>query len=198
MACGAAIASLILETTSADAGDRQTLTTILGETLRAWDANNRRARQHRRSRTYGVLGQVLETTRADAGDRQALTTILGEPLRAWDAKEQCARVTYDDLRRPVDAYVQPAVGSEILLSRTIYGEALASPHATNHRGRAYRSSSGGGQAPTPAFDVRGLPTASELQLGLDPTAKTGWTVIASQSPLAPMATAGAAALERTG
>ena len=70
-------------------------------------------------RTHGILGQVLETTSADAGDRQALTTILGEPLRGWDAKDQCARVTYDALRRPVDGYVQPAVGSEILLSRVI-------------------------------------------------------------------------------
>ena len=90
-------------------------------------------------RTHGILGQVLETTSADAGDRQALTTILGEPLRGWDAKDQCARVTYDALRRPVDGYVQPAVGSEILLSRVIYGESLASPQSTNHRGRVYRS-----------------------------------------------------------
>ncbi|MCA9687082.1 MAG: toxin, partial [Myxococcales bacterium] len=67
-------------------------------------------------RTHGILGQLLETTSVDAGDRQALTTILGEPLRSWDAKDQCARATYDALRRPVDGYVQPAVGSELLLS----------------------------------------------------------------------------------
>ena len=149
------------------------------------------------TRTYGILGQVLATTSADAGDRQALTTILGEPLRAWDDKDQCARVTFDDLRRPVDTYVQPAVGSEILLGRTIYGEALASPEATNHRGRAYRSYSGGGQSTTPGFDFKGLPTSSEIKLLLDPTAKTDWTVIASQSTIATMASAAASSLETT-
>ncbi|WP_181234175.1 toxin TcdB middle/C-terminal domain-containing protein [Enhygromyxa salina] len=149
------------------------------------------------ARTHGILGQVLETTSADAGDRQALTTILGEPLRAWDAKDQCARVTYDALRRPVDGYVQPAVGSEILLSRVIYGEALGSPQATNHRGRVYRSYDGGGEATTPGFDFKGLPTSAELKLLLDPTAKNDWTVLVNQNTIATMATAAAPSLETT-
>src|SRR5690606_27434952 len=149
------------------------------------------------ARSYGILGQVLETTSADAGDRQALTTILAEPLRAWDAKHQCARVTYDELRRPVDAYVQPAVGSEILLSRTIYGESLASPELTNHRGRVYRTYGGGGEATTPAFDFKGLPTSSEVRLLRDPKAKTDWTVIAAHTTIPDMATAAAPLLETT-
>src|SRR5690606_31784820 len=118
-------------------------------------------------------------------------------LRAWDAKDQRARVTYDELRRPVDSYVQPAVGSEILLSRTIYGEALASPQSSNHRGRVYRTYDGGGEATTPAFDFKGLPTSSEVKLLLDPTAKNDWTVIANQSTIATMATAAASSLEST-
>jgi RHS repeat-associated protein len=148
-------------------------------------------------RTHGILGQVLETTSVDAGDRQALTTILGEPLRAWDVKDQCARVTYDELRRPVDGYVKPAVGSEILLSRVIYGESLASPQTTNHRGRVYRTYGGGGEATSPGFDFKGLPTSSELKLPLDPTAKNDWTVIANQNTIAAMANAAASSLETT-
>ncbi|WP_181198353.1 RHS repeat domain-containing protein [Enhygromyxa salina] len=124
-------------------------------------------------------------------------SLLRLALRAWDAKEQCARVTYDALRRPVDSYVQPAVGSEVLLSRVVYGELLASPQATNHRGRVYRSYGGDGEATTPSFDFKGLPVSSELKLLREPTAKNDWTVLANQSTIAAMATAAAPLLETT-
>ncbi|NJO56517.1 MAG: hypothetical protein HC834_09515 [Rhodospirillales bacterium] len=38
-----------------------------------------------------------------------------------------------------DSLGRPLLGIEILLSRTIYGEALASPQSSNHRGRVYRT-----------------------------------------------------------
>ena len=97
----------------------------------------------------------------------------------------------------VDGYVQPPVGSEILLSRVIYGESLVSPAATNHRGRVYRSYGGGGESTTPAYDFEAHPTSTELRLPLDPTAKNDWTGIANQNTIATMATAAASLLETT-
>ncbi|NVB41803.1 hypothetical protein G6O69_28480 [Pseudenhygromyxa sp. WMMC2535] len=181
-----------------DLGEGTTLETkveldVRGLPMRIIDARGNVAE----ARIYGQLGQLLETKSVDAGERQSLTTILGEALRGWDAKAQCFRASYDLLRRPVDGYVQPAVGSEVLLSRVIYGESLASPEATNHRGRVYRSYGGGGEATTPAYDFKGLPVAGELRLPLDPSAKNDWTGIADQTTIDGMATAAAGMLETT-
>ncbi|EDM76670.1 hypothetical protein PPSIR1_38119 [Plesiocystis pacifica SIR-1] len=146
-------------------------------------------------RTYGFLGQLLSESSVDAGSRWGLTTIAGEPLRSWDQRGQCFRSTFDALRRPVDSYVHLASGTEVLLSRTLYGDALPNPDAAHHRGRVYRSYGGGGQSTVVAYDFKGLPTRVEQRLLADPQAKNDWTALAPHTTIEAMAAAAALSLE---
>ena len=76
-------------------------------------------------------------------------------MRSWNARGFASRVAYDDLRRPTHAFVTPPSASEIVVTRTVWGESLPSPAITNHRTRPYRVYDGAGEMTSVAFDFKG-------------------------------------------
>jgi RHS repeat-associated protein len=164
---------------------------IQGHVLEVRDARDNVAE----SRTYGMLGQSLEVQSHDAGDRVHLLDALGQPMRSWDDRNQRFSITYDTLRRPVDRTVSISGGSEKLLSRIVYGELLASPAATNHRGRAYRAYDGAGVATSLAFDFKGHALEEQRQLYDDKTIQPDWSALLGEDTIAEMATVAASLLD---
>ncbi|MFV8749406.1 SpvB/TcaC N-terminal domain-containing protein [Nannocystaceae bacterium ST9] len=164
---------------------------IQGHVLAVIDARGNTAE----SRTYGMLGQSLEVISHDAGNRVHLLDAIGQPMRTWDARDQRVSITYDDLRRPVDRTVSVGGGSERLLSRIVYGELLASPAATNHRGRVHRVYDGAGVATTLAFDFKGQALEEQRQLYDDKTTQPDWSALLEEDTLAGMATAAVSLLD---
>ncbi|MFV8753052.1 SpvB/TcaC N-terminal domain-containing protein [Nannocystaceae bacterium ST9] len=164
---------------------------IQGHVLAVVDARGNTAE----SRTYGMLGQSLEVESHDAGNRVHLLDALGQPMRSWDDRDQRFSIIYDDLRRPVDRTVSVGGGAEKLLSRIAYGELLASPAATNHRGRVHRVYDGAGVATTLAFDFKGHALEEQRQLYEDKTTQPDWSAFLEEDTLAEMATAAASLLD---
>jgi RHS repeat-associated protein len=164
---------------------------IQGHVLEVVDARDNIAEE----RVYGMLGQSLKVISHDAGDRVHLLNALGQPMRTWDDRNQRFSITYDDVRRPVDRTVSVSGGSEKLLSRIVYGELLADPADTNHRGRVYRVYDGAGVATTLAFDFEGHPLEEERKLYDDKTIQPDWSALLGEDTIADMATAAASLLD---
>ncbi len=144
---------------------------------------------------YGMLGQSLKVLSHDAGNRVHLLNALGQPMRTWDDRDQRFSIIYDELRRPVDRTVSVDGGSEKLLGRIVYGELLADPAESNHRGRVYRVYDGAGVATTLAFDFKGFPLGEERRLYGDKTVQPDWSDLLGEDTIAEMATAAASLLD---
>jgi RHS repeat-associated protein len=101
---------------------------------------------------YDLAGNLLYHTSMDGGARRSLANVAGNPIRAWDALGHAFRVRYDLLQRPTHRYVSTDGGKEILLERSIYGEALSN---RNLCGRLYRQYDTGGLASNERYDFKG-------------------------------------------
>lgn len=75
---------------------------------------------------YDALARGLRVDSVDAGVRLTVGDIAGKPLRAWDSRGHILRAKYDALQRPTHSFVEEA-GSERLIQRLVYGEALDPP-----------------------------------------------------------------------
>jgi RHS repeat-associated protein len=160
---------------------------IQGNVLEVLDARGNSAE----TRTYGMLGQSLLVGSVDAADRWHLLNALGQPMRSWDSRDQRFSHSYDELRRPVDRTVFIGGGAEKLLGRVVYGELLADPAATNHRGRVYRVYDGAGVATTDSFDFEGHATSEQRQLVADQKTQPDWSPLLGQNTIPAMATTAA-------
>jgi RHS repeat-associated protein len=104
---------------------------------------------------YDVAGRQLFEHSMDAGDRYILPDIAGQPIRQWDARGHRFRFEYDELRRPLHAFV---TGGEIgnteqLFQRTVYGESQGA--AMNHRGQVYQIFDQAGVVTNAEYDFKG-------------------------------------------
>src|SRR5690606_77098 len=90
---------------------------------------------------YNLLSTVIYTASMDAGERWMLGDVAGNPIRTWDSRGHTFRTTYDQRRRPLQAFVAgtdpQAPAAELLYQATIYGESVAdAAQGWNLRGRA--------------------------------------------------------------
>ena len=124
---------------------------------------------------YDMLGTRIHQPSMEAGERWMLNDVTGKPIRVWNSRLYDFRTEYDPLRRPLRSFVvggdsgkqneseSETFTQEILFQRTIYGEQVPTPEATNLRGRVFMQldsagavTSGGQNGHTPeAYDFRG-------------------------------------------
>jgi RHS repeat-associated protein len=115
---------------------------------------------------FGMGGHKLRQESCDAGKRWMLGDVGGAMLRGWDERGFTHRTAVDELRRVTHVYalppanvqfpVQPPTVGEVLVERTVYGEALlASAATTNHRGKPYLHYDGAGVVTSVEFDFKG-------------------------------------------
>jgi hypothetical protein len=102
-----------------------------------------------------MLGQVLRTTSLEVGNRWALADVLGAPLYATASRGFSTHHRYDEARRPTHTVVTRPDGTTYTATRIVYGEAAATPTASNLLGRVFRVYDGAGLQEHESFDVDG-------------------------------------------
>jgi len=164
---------------------------VVGNVLEVVDARGNTAE----ARVFGMLQQVLESTSVDAGMRRALTDVGGGLLRSWNSRGFVSRVAYDMLRRPTHAFVTPSGSGEMLVTRTIWGEDVASSEADNLRTRVFRIYDGAGVLTSEAFDFKGNLLRQSRRLAVGHETTRDWLVLEGAVPQTPAAIASIAELE---
>jgi RHS repeat-associated protein len=116
--------------------------------------------------TYDLLGNRIHQASMEAGARWMLNDVAGKPIRAWDSRGHGFTTRYDELRRPLEAWVKgddiPGARHEILFEKTEYGEGQA--QALNLRTKVFRQWDGAGLVTNAAYDFKGNLLRSQRQL----------------------------------
>jgi RHS repeat-associated protein len=138
---------------------------------------------------YDMLGTRIHQASMEAGERFMLNDVTGKPIHDWDSLGRTFRTEYDELRRPLRAFVTGAdvqdPGREILFDQIIYGDSAAtglSPGQilqANLRGKPYKHYDTAGIATSEAYDFKGNLLRATRQLVQDYTTTPYW----SQNPL---------------
>ncbi|EGV29592.1 RHS repeat-associated core domain protein [Thiorhodococcus drewsii AZ1] len=127
---------------------------------------------------YDAAGRQLFEHSMDAGDRFMLPDIAGQPIRQWDARGHRLRFEYDELRRPLHAFVAGGeVGdTEQLFQRTVYGESQGA--TLNHRGQVFQLFDQAGVVTNLEYDFKGNLLRGSRQFTSDYKNRVDW----SQNP----------------
>ena len=104
---------------------------------------------------YDLLKQPIHTASMEAGERFMLNDVAGKPLYAWDSRAHVRRMEYDALERPTDTHLRTGSGPDTIVQRRSYGEAQASPEASNLRGKLYQLFDGAGVLTHDSYDFKG-------------------------------------------
>jgi RHS repeat-associated protein len=124
---------------------------------------------------YNLLGEQIHSASMEAGERWMLNDVSGKPVYAWDSRDHRLRTTYDALRRPTGSYLQEGAEPELLVSKTVYGEAQPNAEANNLRGKPYQSFDGAGIVTTGEYDFKGNLLSSARRLAADYKATPDWS-----------------------
>jgi len=150
---------------------------------------------------FGMGGHKLYQKSCDAGERWMLADAGGAMLRAWDGRGFTRRAEYDAARRPTHAWVLPpgTGAAEMLVERTVYGEALGSSAATsNLLGKVYLRYDGAGVVMSSLFDFKGNLLQAQRRLAKEYQAQVEWSALAALTAPAAIAAAAESLLESGG
>ena len=153
----------------------------LGNVLSVEDARGDTAE----TRVFGMLQQVLRTDSEDAGWRLGLTDVAGAVVRSWNERGFAGRVEYDELRRPTHQFVTPPAASEMVVTRTVWGESVPSPATTNHRGQPYRIYDGAGELTHVAYDFKGNLLSQQRRITVAFETTQDWSLLDAAAPPTP-------------
>jgi RHS repeat-associated protein len=181
---------VVTENVNAEFAETRMVLDIVGNALQVIDARGNVAQEN----VFGMAGQALQESSVDAGWRRAITDVVGNPLRGFSERGFTARWRYDAGLRPTHQYVAHS-GTEVLTMRTVYGESLGSPEASNLRGQAYRVYDGAGVQTAVAYDFKGGLLAAERQLAVDYTQTLDWSALAELEDVTDLEAAAAGMLE---
>ncbi len=145
--------------------------------------------------TFAPGGVQLYSESVDAGNRWVLADAGGRPLRSWDSRGHTRRWSYDALSRPTHAYIKTNQDPEVLAGRSVYGESLAQPEQTNHRGQLFRVYDTAGMVEATSFDFKGNPLSQTRRLATDYTTRPDWITLANETDPAAIQTLADALLE---
>jgi RHS repeat-associated protein len=176
------------------AGKYATTTTldVEGNPLVVTDARGNKAQRN----VFGMGKHKLRQKSCDAGERWSLAEVGGKPLRAWDDRGFVQRPAYDAARRATHLFVTPPGAAEMLVERTIYGEALGAGAATkNQRSKVYQHFDGAGMVTSAAYDFKGNLLGSDRRLAQEYHAQVNWSALAALTDPAATAAAADAMLE---
>ena len=143
---------------------------IQGNPLQISDAQDRIVVRSR----YDIPGTSVRQKSMEAGERWTLNDVAGKPIRLWDSRNHEFHTTYDPLRRARDSFVREGSGSEVLVSRTDYGEGQPNPETKNQRGRVVARFDQGGLVRSEDYDFKGNLLASRRQLASEHGSTLDW------------------------
>jgi hypothetical protein len=116
---------------------------------------------------YDMLRTRIHQASMEAGERWMLNYVAGRPVYAWNSRDHRFRTAYDSLRRPAESVLSEGAGAELLIGRTVYGEARPSPETGNLHGKVVQIFDQGGVVTSDDYDFKGNPVSSRRQLAKD-------------------------------
>lgn len=151
---------------------------IEGNQRRLFDALDRLVMRY----DFDMLGNRIHQASMEAGERWMLNDVAGKPLYAFDSRGHRLRTTYDPGRRPTDSFMQPAVGPEIVVGRTVYGESQPNPETANLRGRLFQVFDQAGLVTTDLYSFKGNQLRVQRQLAAEYAANLDWSAVVPLDP----------------
>jgi RHS repeat-associated protein len=124
---------------------------------------------------YDMLGNRIHQASMEAGARWMLNDVAGKPLYAWDSRDHQFRTTYDLLRRPIDSFLREGAGPEVVIGRTLYGEAQPNSETKNLRGKVVQVRDQAGIVTSDEYDFKGNLLRSHRQLAKSYKTTLDWS-----------------------
>lgn len=131
---------------------------------------------------YDMLGNRVHQASLEAGERWTLGDVAGKPLYAWNGRGHRFRTAYDALQRPAESWLRAGDGPELLVGRTVYGDARASPETRNLRGRVVELFDQAGVVTSDDYDFKGNLRRSSRQLVREYKATIDWSGTVVREP----------------
>jgi RHS repeat-associated protein len=128
---------------------------------------------------FYMLGSVVHSASVDAGERWMLNDAAGKPIRRWDSRDHTIRTSYDALQRPSHLFVSEASDPEVLVERSVYGEAHPNAEVLNLRARLYQHYDGAGSVTNEQFDFKGNLLSGSRRLAIEYKQQVDWAPLAT-------------------
>ena len=147
-------------------------TDLLGRYSKVFDQLNREVANG----NTNIVGATIYGKSAEKGERWTFQDVMGRMVRIWDNDIRIFRTTYDDLHRPVSAFVEEN-GNEILFNHIVYGEIHPNAEMLNLKGNAYQTFDQAGGITISGFDFKGNPLEVERRLTIDYKNNINWQAL---------------------
>lgn len=134
-----------------------------------------------------LVGASIYGKSSERGERWIFQDVLGRMVRIWDNDIREFRTTYDDLHRPVSAFVEER-GNEILFNHIVYGENHPNAEDLNLKGQTYQVYDQAGGMTINGFDFKGNPIEVERRLTVDYKNTINWQPLEGLIDLASIST----------
>ncbi|MGH9753406.1 MAG: SpvB/TcaC N-terminal domain-containing protein [Blastocatellia bacterium] len=144
---------------------------IEGNQREVIDANGRIVMRY----DFDMLGATVHQTSMEAGERWMLNDVAGQTAFAWDSRAHRLRATFDALRRPLDSFLQEGNDRERLIGRTVYGESVAHPEASNLLGKVFQQFDQTGVVTSEVYDFKGNPLSGRRRLAQEYKTIIDWS-----------------------
>lgn len=145
-----------------------------------------------------LLGAAIYSKTAEKGEQWTFADVMGRTVKTWDNTLREFRTTYDELHRPVSAFVKEGA-NEYLYNHILYGDYFlddAAARSLNLKGRPFRIYDQAGSVVIREVDFKGNPIEVERRLAEDYTASiTDWTILDGITDLTAIDTAADSLLE---
>ena len=128
---------------------------------------------------YDMLGNRVHQASMEAGERWIFGNVSGNPIWAWDSRGHKFWSAYDQLRRLIKSYLIEGAGQELLVGRTVYGEALSKPEDKNLRRRAFQVFDQAGVVTSDQYDFKGNLLSSHRKLTREYKQSMDWSAVES-------------------
>lgn len=128
------------------------------------------------SNRYSVHGMNCYQNNMDSGERWVLKNVLGNPIRQWDSRDHRFRTEYDANNRAIAVWLKQGVADEILYTKTLYGEGVASDVTLNLRSKPYQVLDQTGSVRNLHYDFKGNLIESENRLAQEYEQLIDWNV----------------------
>lgn len=141
----------------------RTSISVLGEQYEIFDALGRMGAAY----DFDMSGARIHQVSVDSGKRWMLPATVGNVLLIWNSRNTRLRSLFDVERRLVATYIHESGSSEILVTRTIYGDTIPDGAAHNLREGVYQVPDQAGTTTTIDCDFKGNISTSEVQFTVE-------------------------------
>lgn len=125
----------------------------------------------------GIAGTPIYGKSAEKGQRWTFLNVLGALVKTWDEHGRVFRAEYDDLQRPLGAFVQDMGQAEMLFTYLVYGDGHPNAVNLNLLGVVHQIFDPAGMVRIPGLDFKSNPTSVERVLAKDYTKNPDWNVL---------------------